>query len=303
MKKNIRRFILLAGLSLVAFAPPGRVSAEPLDKIVAVVNSDVITDEELGIFMKVTNMESADIPKGDPQELRRMFLDRLVEDRLMYQEAVRTGLKAEETAIEDRIKDMKLRVGSERAFDLALRSQGLSINDLRQKFREQYLVYQIIQSEVKAKVQVSPKEITDYFEAHRDAFAVPETAIVDSLFVDTPDQLAQAQVSLANGRDFLEAAQHFSKKSNLGSIRRGQFKKELEDFVFGLTPGKPSDPFAVDGGFFIFLLRKINPVSRQSVSEVKDAIKVALEEEKSRKALREFVETLKDKAYISIREA
>jgi parvulin-like peptidyl-prolyl isomerase len=248
-------------------------------------------------------MESADALKGDPKELRQMFLDRLVEDKLILQEALRTGFKANDVAIEDRIKEMKLRAGSERAFEQALKAQGVSLNDLRQKLREQFVVYEIINQQVKQKVQVSPKEIAEYFDEHRDTYVMPETAMVDSIFVEDNDHVAQVQAALAVGKDFSEVAKEFSKKSNIEMIRRGQFKKELEDFVFGLTAGKPSEPFPVEGGFYIFLLKEIRPPSQQSVSDVKDAIRDQLEAEKTHKAMREFIESLKDKAYISLRES
>jgi parvulin-like peptidyl-prolyl isomerase len=299
MKSNLFLFFFCF---FVAAGFPLRLHAELMDKIIAVVNSDIITEKELDVFMKVAGMESDQVPEGDPNEVRGIYLDRLVEDKLILQQALKLGFKANDAAIEDRIKEMKMRAGSPRVFDQALRSQALSLNDMRQKLREQFVVYELIRQQVKEKVQVSPKEIAEYFEEHRGEYLTSETAVVDSIFVPDKESVAEVQSALAGGKDFSEAAATFSKRSNIVLVPRGQFKKDLEDFIFGLAPGKPSEPFAVDDGFYIFLLKEIKPPSSQSLSEVKNTIKKKLEAQKTHQAMREFIESLKDKAYISLRD-
>ncbi len=297
-----RQLIILAVCASVIGGLTGLLLAESTDRIVAIVNGDVITEDELGIFMRVAKLEDEDATKGDPKEIRKAFLNRLVEDRLVLQEAIRLGVKPDDTRIEDRIKDMKMRAGDERTFERALSVQGLTLNELRQKLRDQFLVYMAIEKQVKQKIQVSPKEITEYYDAHRDTYVTPESASVDSIFVESQEEVARVQAQLAAGKDFMDVAREFSKKASLETITRGQFKKELEDFIFALTPGKSSAPFPVDGGFYIFLLHEIKPVSQGTISDVRDAIKDELEAQKTQKALREWVEGLKDKAYISIRD-
>ncbi len=293
-KKILLAFILIAVLCGPAFG-------ESSDKIVAIVNGDIITEEELNLFMKMTDLEEEGLSGADPQELRKRLLERLVEDRLILQEAKNLQVKIDETLVEDRVRDIRLRAGSQRNFENALINQGVSLNELREKLRNQFMIYTVIQREVKRKIQVSPKEVTDYFQEHESEFLTPEAVVVESIFVADKEALGEVQEQLSQGKDFAEVAKTYSKKSSIGRVTRGQLKKELEDFVFSLGLGQCSRPIAIDDGFYIFLVKEKLSPSKKTIQEVKDKIAAELENRKLEKALLEWLEQLKEKAYISVR--
>lgn len=299
--KTVSAFALVFGIFVLGGRAPG-VSAEKMDKIVAIVNGDVITEDELAVFSHMAAVEPDDLPASpNPEESRRFFLQRLIEDKLMLQEALRLKLKADERQVEERVKEIRAKAGRSEVFEQALHDQGLTLNDLRQKLRQQLLIYLIMQYQVKSKVIVSPKEITEYYQAHPEEFAIGETVVLDSIFVEDKETLAALQADLASGAAFGELAEKYSKKSSLGFVRRGQLKKELEDFIFSLEPGSPSAPYEVEGGFYIFLPKERLNASASPLADVKDEIKKKLEREKADRILREWLVSLKDKAYISIR--
>ncbi|MGE5279763.1 MAG: peptidyl-prolyl cis-trans isomerase [Deltaproteobacteria bacterium] len=295
----MRPFVL--GIIIFALSVSG-VRAQSVDKIVAIVNADVVTEQDLAVFMKVADVDYESLPDQDPAAIRRLFLDRLVEDQLILQAAKSQQVRVDESAIEARIEDMRLRVGGAAAFDQALRQQGITLSELRKKLSEQYLVYMVIQREVRSKIQVAPREVTEYYEEHADDFLVPESAVVDSIFVKEQAEAQAVRSALASGEAFEEVFKKYSKRANLGAVRRGQLKKALEDFVFSLAPGAPSEPYPFDDGYYIFVLRTIEPPARQTIDEVKEAITQKLENEKFERAYKTWIEGLKDKAYISIRE-
>ncbi|MBI5872762.1 MAG: peptidyl-prolyl cis-trans isomerase [Candidatus Omnitrophica bacterium] len=298
-----RTCLIFFSAVLALSASCGFIYGEKLDKIAAIVNGDVITEDEVGTFMKLTDMaEESGLPTNDPKKLRLELLNRMVEDRLILQEAQEMGLKADEKVVEDRIKDIKMRAGSELAFDMALKQQGFSLSELRKKLRNQLLIFMAVQKEVKSKVLVSPKEVTDYYESNRSQFISPESVSVDSIFVKDKEDLSKVEALLSEGKDFNEVAREYSQKSNLGTIARGQLKKELEDVLFSLETGVCSIPVSVENGFYIFLLKEKMPVSERSIDEVKNTIALMLEDQKTEKKLKEWLEALKDKAYISVRE-
>ena len=297
-------FCILFVIAMISSIVSGHsLAAEKLDKIAAIVNSDVITEEEVATFMKMTDMaQESGLNVADPKVLRRQLLERMVEDRLILQAAKDAGLKPDEKMVEDRIREIKARAGSELAFNMALKQQGISLSDLRQKFKNQLLIFMEVQREVRSKVQVSPKEVTEYYEAHPDEFVDTESAVVDSIFVKDQDVLAKVESLLDEGKDFNEVERQYSQKASLGVVFRGQLKKELEDEIFGLKTGVRSKPISVEDGTYIFLLREIKPASKKDMSQVKDAIVAMLEDKKTEKRLKEWLEALKEKAYISIRE-
>jgi len=300
---RIKVMFVLAGFVWMAVWGAVSVRAERIDRIVAIVNGDVITQDELDMFTKMSLLDGeAEPAMKDEAQRSRYFLDRLIEDRLILQEAKKMQLKADEKIIEDRIKDIRFRAGSEMAFQQALASQGISLTELREKLKNQLLIYMAVQKEIKNKTQVSPREVTEYYEQHKDRFMVPESVVVQSIFVEDKDVLKEVMQKLAAGEDFSALSKTYSKRSDLGTVSRGQLKKDLEDFLFACEIGKPSKPFPFDNGYYIFLVKeKIPPVER-SLDEVKGKIESILTNEKSEKLLKAWIEDLKDKAYISVRQ-
>lgn len=302
MKKNIK-FKLFLVLFLSSFLTL-RVGAEQLDKIVAVINNDIITEGELVTFMKLSMMEKDPETAGKTQvQLKKFCLDRMIEDRLILQEAKDQKVRIDESVIEDRVKDLKERAGGEAVFTEVLKAEGLSLSELKKKFRNQFMIYTLIQREVKDKVNISPKEITDYFNEHQDKYMTPEALEIDSIFVTKKEVLKKVEAELASGRDFKEVVKTYSEKTGLDKVSRGQLKIELEDVIFKLKLGEYSKPFEVSDGFYIFLAYRRLPSSREPLKNVKDAISAELEQEKTVKRLKEWVEGLRDKAYISIRDS
>lgn len=283
--------------------PPARAHAERIDKIIAVVNEDVITEDELKLFVKMLGADEREAyAKINAADLKKMLLDRLIEDRLIIQEAKRLKMAPDEKMIQARMDEIQAKAGGQAEFQAALKAEGITFSELREKLANQLLVYLVIEKEVKSKVNVSPKDVTDYFEKHRDAFAVPETRDVDSIFVKDQALLQRVLEELRQGKSFLDVARAFSEKSNIGEVRRGQLKKDLEDFLFGLNIGQCSRPFATEDGFYIFLAKADRPSSVKPLNDVKDVITAELEKAQTEKVLKEWLLTLKQKAYISIRE-
>lgn len=300
---RIKWMVVLAGFVWIAMCAAVPVHAEKIDRIVAIVNGDVITQDELDMFARMSLLDGeAEPPMKGEEEMSRYFLDRLIEDRLILQEAKNMQLKADEKIVEDRIKDIRFRAGSEMAFQQALASQGISLTELREKLKNQLLIYLVVQKEVTAKARVSPKEVTEYYEQHKDRFMVPESVAVQSIFIEDKEILKEVEQKLAAGEDFSTVAKTYSKRGDLGTVSRGQLKKDLENFLFACETGKPSKPFAFDNGYYIFLVKEKIPATENSLDEVKDKVEAMLTSEKSERLLKSWIEDLKDRAYISIRQ-
>ncbi|MFH0877997.1 MAG: peptidyl-prolyl cis-trans isomerase [Candidatus Omnitrophota bacterium] len=306
--RNIRQLFFcmtaaVLALGAWAWVAPATVKAERIDKIIAIVNEDVITEDELKLFIKMlaANEQEAYV-KMKPPELKRMLLERMIEDRLIIQEAKRLKIVPEEKMIQARIDDVKARAGGQAEFEAALKAEGITFSELRQKLANQFLVYQVIEREVKSKLNVSPKDVTDYFQKHRDKFFAPATREVDSIFVKDPAALETVLQELGDRKPFADVAKAFSEKSNIEEVSRGQLKKGLEDFIFELGVGVCSRPFATEDGFYVFLVKEDHPAAAKNLSEVKDFITAELEKIQVEKLLKEWLLTLRQKAYISIRE-
>ncbi|MFH1691750.1 MAG: peptidyl-prolyl cis-trans isomerase [Candidatus Omnitrophota bacterium] len=301
MKKKI--FLVCLWIICCFLCVKGYVFAENMDRIAAIVNDSVITEAELALFASMTDIDNdGEMSDNDARNLRKKLLQRMVEDKLILQEAKKLNLIVNERMVEERVEEVKEKAGSQEFFDLALKQQGITLNEFREKLRNQLLVYLAIQHVITEKIKISPKEVTEYYQEHEDKFMMPESALIDSIFVEKKETLDEIQDQLNNGKDFNDLAQKYSQRANLGLVRRGQLKKDLDNFIFSLKQGQCSLPFEFDGGYYIFLLKEKKEASCKPIKEAKSEILMILQSDKMERKLKEWIEELKEKAYISIRD-
>jgi len=125
---RIKWMVVLAGFVWIAVCAATPVRAEKIDRIVAIVNGDVITQDELDMFARMSLLDGeAEPPMKGEEEMSRYFLDRLIEDRLILQEAKNMQLKADEKIVEDRIKDIRFRAGKRDGFSAGAGQPGVSL--------------------------------------------------------------------------------------------------------------------------------------------------------------------------------
>ena len=139
------------------------------DKIIAIVNNEVITQKDLSDFLNFMRMQLSAQYKGREledkiQSLKPDLLDKLVEDRLILGQAQAANIKVDEARVKARIDELRRRYPSERDFQEALAEQGLTQADVESKIRDQMLMYSIIDAKIKSKIVVAPSEVTDFYE-------------------------------------------------------------------------------------------------------------------------------------------
>ena len=113
-------------------------------------------------------------------------LTRLIENKLIVDEADRMGMEINKDVVNERLEEMKGTYDSEQDFLESLVSEGLTVTDLKKRIIEQMKSQFIIEREVKSKIFVTPKEITEHYQSHIDEFQKPERANLDSIFIPQP---------------------------------------------------------------------------------------------------------------------
>ena len=217
-------------------ATPPPVSSNPLfarqrsaDYIVAVVNSEPVTNNELRNNLLRTEQQLTQAGTALPprDELARLVLERLIADKLQLQEARFSGLRIDESAIDNAVQGVaqqnQLTVEELRK---RLVADGLTIAKFREGLRDELLVSRFRQREVEARVKVTDADVDQFLrdqEGNSDGaaidinlaqilVAVPENA--------TPEQITslQAKAQLAAdraraGTDFVALVNEFSETS------------------------------------------------------------------------------------------
>ncbi|NQU73437.1 MAG: peptidylprolyl isomerase [Candidatus Omnitrophica bacterium] len=316
-KKLFKSLILtlICYIAVVAFS-----YASTVDKIIVVVNGETVTQAELDAMLAFTaEARSQELGEGDlsePNAYREEILNKMIEELLILSEAKKRGITAEEDEIEKKLNEVKSRFDSETAFKEALREQDLALTVLKQRYADQIMSSKLIDMEVRSRITVTPSEILQYYELHKEDFKEPEQVSVRNILIK-PDQRygdQQARIVaekilgfLKAGESFNDLALKYSKGPNadrggdLGFVKRGQMLKVIEDVIFDLDAGQLSEVIETNLGYHIFKVEEKRNEKAKALSEVSNGIEQFLYLEKVKPQYRQLVEGLKKNAYISFR--
>ena len=323
-----QKFNVVALLLVALFlAGPARAAIE--DTIVAVVNDEVITLNDLKDYidartaqMRLEGNNSVDIQKF-MMDMAKNGLDRLVEDKILLNAANKNetamnqddpkgeeGRKeATEVQVDQRLIDIRGQYRSEEEFLKALIDQGVSITDVRNRIRNQIKTKRLVDQQIRAKIYVNPQEITGYYKNHFEEFQKPDRVNLNSIFIAkgaTPElsreKANEVLAKIKEGQAFVELSKQYSQAPAIGVIEKGQTLPEIEKIVFGLGTGETSDIVEVDNGYYIFSLTGRIKAELAPLDEVKNEIYNSVFQKKFQEKFNLWLEKLKKDAFIDIKK-
>jgi peptidyl-prolyl cis-trans isomerase SurA len=204
------------------------------------------------------------------------------------------------------------------ALDKAVRDSGMSVEDFKQKIKEDVITQEVVRDEVARNLRLTAKEEQAYYDAHKQDFQSPEQVRLSEILVPTPDNATQAQIDQAQakandvvaklkaGAKFEDLAKQYSGGPNadaggdLGEFKRGQLAKVLEDQTFSLQPGDSTAPIRTRQGFVVLKVVEHQAAGIQPMSAVDQQVQQAIYETAIQPALRTYLTDLREKAYIEI---
>jgi peptidyl-prolyl cis-trans isomerase SurA len=277
----------------LAFALAGRAVGAPevVERVVAVVDDQPIMLSELEAQLAIA-LQSVGIPPSDSarvQQLRTELLEQQIEQRVIYLEAQQEGLPVDpqevDKLVDDTIARNREESGSEEAFQIQLRREGLTEEDLRARYREQaqmeLTVSRLIQRQVRGQDDVTPEEVRAYYDQHRAELPPRESGIHlqrivfqvkpdSALYERAREQALDVAGQIARGSiTFADAASRWSDDPNgrsggdLRQVARGDFTERLgpafEDSLFALEPGVLSRPLRSPLGYHLVMVHEKDP--------------------------------------------
>lgn len=320
MKRLIISILSISLIIQVMYVRQGH-STVLLDRIVAIVNNEVITWSELRSAISLEAKSYLDkVPDDKKNEamkgLEKEFLNNLIDKKLELQEAHVKGLDLNKGEIDNAIADIKKKYNlTDEALLHSLEAEGMTYEEYRTRLGEQITLSKLVNIEVKSDIVISDKEIAEYYEAHKDKLGSIEKLRIRQIFFAMPqdrskkslvEAKAQEVISrLNNGEDFSKLAAEFSEDASrnfggdLGYIGKGSALKEVEDAASALKIGEVSKPFWSSAGLHIIKLEE--KIEGEGFDKVKDKIKETLFEKAFESKLLEWKSGLKEKAYIEIK--
>ena len=318
-KKIILTIVLLLCVSFRLTAQRAY-AASLVDKIAAVVNEDIITESELQESM-LPFIADYRVRYGEEglnqkmHEARQDALNRLIEEKLIFQEAKKRQVMAEDFEIQERLEDVKKRFNSDEEFYNAIGASGVTLARLKKKYEEQIMMRKLVNGIIASRVSISPTQVTAYYYGNIKDFSSPDTARFKVLFIKPSEQetlndarkLAEDILKrIGDGEDFDMLVKQFSQGPNtdkggdMGYMSAGSTIPEIENAISQLSPGEISNIIETKSGFYIVMVVDKKQAGTVPIIEVSDIIKERLFQRESELTLREFVGKLKEDAYIKI---
>lgn len=302
--------------------PAARDASGVVDRVVAVVNKDVITLSELQESLAYYLYESKrPVPQGGEQALREQLLQRMVEQRLQLQEAEREKITVEDVEMTEQMAEVMKRAGvpSQEDLERFVKAEGLTLESFRKRVREQIMVQKVIRRKVALRVSVTEGEIERYFLENRDKLETGLGYHARHILIAPAAPGREADWEAARlkaeevwdmiraGGDFAELARKYSQDpsaregGDLGVLKQGELASEIESRILRIRPGEVLAPFRSGLGYHTFKLEWKESLSGQALAQTKQQIREILFRQKYQARLETWLEEIKRRAIIEIR--
>jgi peptidyl-prolyl cis-trans isomerase SurA len=307
---------------------PNPDSGKVVEEIIARVNNEIITKSEYDKALSQTEEDTRQDCKGKctPEQLeaeiesrKKTALRDLVDQSLLAQRGKDLGISVEtevvkqldQIRIQNNLKDMD-------ELEKAVSSQGLNWEDFKNNIRNHILTQKVVSQEVGSHINIGESDARKYYDEHKTEFVRPEQVALREIIVNTegkkeselPDLKKKAETALKrvkDGEDFGEIAKRLSDGSTkdqggyIGTFKRGELAKQLEDVVFAMKRNDLTDVIETKQGYLVFQVLEHYDEGQQSFEKVQDEIKERLYNEKLEPAVREYLKTLREESYVVIK--
>lgn len=305
------------------------VAAEVVDRIVAVVNNDVITlsdlDEEVAnLVPTVKQANNRELTPAEIEELREKTLDNMIDLHLIEQKAKQVNIGVSEREIDKAYNDRRERMSLEPAeFRQELLGSGLNEETYRQKLRANILQNKVISFDVRAKLVITDEMILDYYnkeytsqvgngkfyllqmgftwEKSNDEDILNKNKEAASKRADRILNLAKEDQSFKTLATKFSDLPSASDGGDIGVFALDEMAAAMRSAVEDLKPGEISQIIETSAGYQFFKLLSEedgDAIEAVPLESVKDKIRLKLGEELMKDSFTEWVTNLKDQAYI-----
>lgn len=314
--------IVLAGFATIAFSADEK-NRSPvfLSSVLATVNGIPITLYDVVLESSNDEQKLAIVYKGkdltrEVEKLRRKKAKDLVERKLFYQEFKDKEYKIPEQYIEDMLDGLAANMagGDRKKLEKRALAEGITVKDLRAKAHEKIAVDILVQEFCYRTVNVTPKEVNDYYQGHIAEFSkAPQIELQvlllkkDGRFKDEFDEtLAKIKndVEKADKTIFTTLVKLYSegpdvaKGGNIGWLEESKLRPEFAEALKNLENGGIASSVQTQEGVYFIRISDRMPAKALQFEAVKDEINDRLTKQRREENYTEYCNKLKDKAVI-----
>jgi peptidyl-prolyl cis-trans isomerase SurA len=279
--------VLVLVLAAIAAPAPNAATVE-LDRIVALVNDDVILKSELNQRMRTVVEQLRQQGTSPPplEVLQKQVLERLIVNRLQLQLAEENGIRVDDNTLNRTLRNIagrnKLSLSE---FKSILERDGYDFSAFREDIREELILTQLRERQVENRIKVTEREVDDFlltqavqsggddqYRLGHILIAVPEAP--------SPEQIGAARAKgekilqeLSEGADFSQLAvavsdgQQALEGGDLGWRKVNELPTLFAEVVLQMQPGDVSDLIRSPSGFHIVKLLEVRRSERLFITQ------------------------------------
>jgi peptidyl-prolyl cis-trans isomerase SurA len=303
--------------------------ADILEQVLVKVNGDIITKTELEQRqIAVLRQKNPNLRANDEAALRQALAEvtpevivDAVDELLVVQRGRELGYTMSNEQFNSIVENIKKenKLEDQVKFDEALKSEGLTMADLRKQLEKTMIIQRVQQTEVMSKLQVTDAELKMYYDSHKDSFTTKPQLTLREILVSVPTSDRGINVGLeeeARGkaedvRKRLIAGEPFARlaadlsdspsKANgglIGPVTPDVLAPELQKAIEGLKPGDLTEVLRTARGFQVIKLEALEGATVKPFDESRNEIADRIANEKRRGEFLKFMEKLRAQAII-----
>ncbi|MBP8171235.1 MAG: peptidylprolyl isomerase [Pseudomonas sp.] len=280
---------LLLGAAFLATSVQAEV--RPLDRVVSIVDTDVIMQSQLD--QRVREVQQTIAKRGDslPPEhvLGQQVLERLIIENIQLQIGDRSGIRITDEELNQAVGTIAQRNNlSMEQFRDALERDGLSYEDAREQIRREMIISRVRQRRVAERIQVSDQEVENFLASESGKMQLSVEYRLANILIRVPDAASATEIQAAErraqelyqqlqqGADFAQLAIASSASDtaleggNMGWRKAAQLPTPFDSLIGALSVGETSEPIRTPGGFILIKLLE----KRGGETQVRDEVHV-----------------------------
>jgi len=337
MKKALIPLLAAATAILLPVAVP---ADSVIEEIVARVNNEIVTRSEYvrsrdQLKQEVQQQEPGNAERAFAEKQRDVLRD-LIDQQLLLQKGKDLGITGD-TELVKKLDEMRkqMNLNSMEELEKAAEAQGASYEEFKQNLRNQIITQRVIGQEVGSKMAMNKEDVQKFYNEHKNEMERQEAVRLSEILIapkppvkplgpdgkPVPPTEAENQAALdaahAKALDLLDQIhkggtfEDLAKKDSdgpsakdggdLNYFNRGALAKELEDKVFALKAGDVTDVIRTKQGYVILQVTEHQAAGIPTLKEAEPRIQDALYMQRLQPALRTYLTTLREQAFIDIK--
>lgn len=302
----------------------GTAWAEKLDRIVAVVNGDIILYSEIQDSIKKLVQNSPEVKLDDPQtkmQLEKQMLQQLIRERLTDQEVKRLKIVVTKSDVDETIERIKSENHfSDEQLDETIQKMGKTREQFREEMKKEMERSRLLERALKSKIVITNEQVDAVLKSKGgDVSETKERRRLSMIFLPVPQGSGSRETEeaerlgkelhgrLKQGADFAKLAREHSKGpaaeegGDIGYVATDELSPFIEEATRGLARDEISRLVKTPQGFYIL---KVTDVKRERIlsgdAGNREAARRMLYQQEMTKRFEEWARELESKAFIQI---